>query len=35
LQALDWAFDNCKQVRTIYDDKFKLAVDIELTEVAF
>jgi hypothetical protein len=32
-QALDWAFDNCKQVRTIYDEKFKLAVDIELIEV--
>ncbi|MEH2201156.1 hypothetical protein [Nostoc sp.] len=34
-QALDWAFDNCKQVRTIYEDKFKLAVDIELIEVDF
>ncbi|MEH2086869.1 hypothetical protein [Nostoc sp.] len=34
-QALDWAFDNCKQVRTIYDDKFNLAVDIELIEVEF
>ncbi|QLE47918.1 hypothetical protein FD724_07175 [Nostoc sp. C057] len=34
-QALDWAFDNCKQVRTIYDEKFKLAVDIELIEVDF
>jgi hypothetical protein len=34
-QALDWAFDNCKQVLIIYDEKFNLAVDIKLNEIEF